>query len=170
MPLYDATVPQLRKMLGNLDGWLEKAAAHAEAKKADPDRWVHTRLAIDQFALAQQVQSACDTAKFAAARMTGKEAPSFPDDETTLRELRERIAKTREYLGTIEPSDFEGAEERVVALPFLPGKGALAGEYLNSFALPNCYFHLCMAYAILRSGGVELGKRDYIGSIDIRDL
>lgn len=170
MPLYDATVPQLTKMLGNLDGWLEKAAAHAEAKKADPDRWVHARLAIDQFSLAQQVQSACDTAKFAAARMTGKEAPSDADDESTLKELRARIAKTREYLGTFDASDFDGADERVVALPFLPGKGALAGEYLNSWALPNCYFHVCMAYAILRTNGVDLGKRDYIGGIDIQDL
>lgn len=170
MPLYDATVPQLDKMLGNLDAWLQKAAAHAETKKTDPERWVSMRLAVDQFALAQQVQSACDTAKFAAARMTGKESPAFPDDETTLGELRERIAKTREYLGTFEASDFDGAEERVVALPFLPGKGALAGEYLNSWALPNAYFHLCMAYAILRSGGVELGKRDYIGGIELRDL
>jgi hypothetical protein len=170
MPLYDATVPQLDKMLGNLAGWLEKAAAHAEAKGVDADRWVHARLTIDQFTLAQQVQSACDTAKFAAARMTGKDAPSFADDEKTLAELRERIAKTREYLGTLEASDFDGADERVVALPFLPGKGALAGEYLNSFALPNGYFHLCMAYAILRTNGVDLGKRDYIGSIDIQDL
>ena len=170
MPLYDATVPQLDKMLGNLDGWLEKAAAHAEAKGASADRWVHARLAIDQFSLAQQVQSACDTAKFAAARMTGKDAPSFTDDEQTLAELRERIAKTREYLGTFEAADFDGADDRVVALPFLPGKGALAGEYLNSWALPNCYFHVCMAYAILRTNGVDLGKRDYIGSIDIRDL
>ena len=170
MPLYDATVPQLKKMLGNLDGWLEKATAFAEAKKVDPDRWVHARLAIDQFSLAQQVQSACDTAKFAAARMTGKDAPSFPDDEKTLAELRERIAATRSYLDGFAASDFDGAEERVVALPFLEGKGALAAEYLNSFALPNCYFHLCMAYATLRSGGVDLGKRDYIGGMAIRDL
>ncbi|MBO6937293.1 MAG: DUF1993 domain-containing protein [Deltaproteobacteria bacterium] len=170
MPLYDATVPQLSKMLGNLDGWLEKAAAFADSRKADPERWVQARLAIDQYALAQQVQGACDTAKFAAARMTGKEAPKDADDEKTLAELHARIAKTREYLASFEPSDFDGAEERVVALPFLPGKGALAGEYLNSWALPNCYFHLCMAYAILRTNGVELGKRDYIGSIDIQDL
>lgn len=170
MPLYDATVPQLDKMLGNLDGWLAKAAAHAGAKGADPDHWVDARLAIDQFTLAQQVQSACDTAKFAAARMTGKEAPSFADDEATMDELRERIAKTREYLGTFEASDFDGADDRVVPLPFLKGKGALAGEYLNSWALPNCYFHLCMVYAILRSNGVNVGKRDYIGGIDIQDL
>ena len=170
MSLYEMTVPQLSKMLGNLDAWLAKAEALAEAKGVDPDRWVHARLAIDQFTLAQQVQAASDTAKLTVARVTGKEAPKHADDETTMAELRARIASVREYLATFAKEDFEGADDRVVGLPFLPGKGAIAPEYVNSWGLPNFYFHVSTAYAILRHYGVELGKRDYIGGIELRDL
>ncbi len=170
MPLYDATVPQMRKMLANLDGWLEKAEAFAKERGFEADRFVDFRLAPDQFALARQVQASCDTAKFTAARLTGKEAPKDADDETTVAALRARIQKTRAYLETITAKDFEGADTRVVKLPFLEGKGALGGEYLNAFALPNFLFHVTTSYAILRHNGVPLGKRDFIGGMEIMDL
>ena len=170
MSLYEMTVPQLSKMLGNLDRWLQKAEALAQAKQIDADRWVHARLAIDQFTLAQQVQAASDTAKLTVARITGREAPKHADDESTMAELRARIGSVREYLATFSAADFEGASDRLVGLPFLPGKGAVAPEYLSSWGLPNFYFHVTTAYAILRHYGVELGKRDYIGGIELRDL
>ncbi|MEM6959537.1 MAG: DUF1993 domain-containing protein [Myxococcota bacterium] len=170
MPLFDAVIPGTTKILTNMEGWLGKATAFAESRDFSPDRFLSFRLAPGMFAFDRNVQAACDTAKFAAARVTGKDAPSYPDEESTMVELVERIQKTRTYLEGFTPADFEGADSRVVPLPFAKGKGAVAGEYLNGFALPNFFFHATTVYAILRHGGVELGKRDYLGSLDMVDL
>ena len=169
MSLYAASVPQLSKMLQNLDAWLDKAAAHAKAKNFDPNVLTEARLAPDQYPLTRQVQGACDAAKFAAARLTGKDAPSHPDNEKTIEELKQRIRKVVDYLATYQEKDFDGAKERVVSLPFLEGKVVSTGDYLNEMALPNFYFHVTTAYAILRHNGVDLGKRDFIGSMNVRD-
>jgi hypothetical protein len=159
---------QMSKMLRNVDGWLTKAAAHAEAKKYDTAVLVQTRLAPDMFAFARQVQSACDTAKYAAARAAGKEAPSHPDTETTFAELSARIGKVVEYLGTFTAADFAGADSRTIALPRWEGKSMTAIDYLVEHAIPNFYFHVTTAYAILRQAGVDVGKRDYLGTLTMK--
>jgi hypothetical protein len=170
MSLYETSIPQFRKMLKNLDKWLEAAEAHAKAKSFDSSVLVNARLAPDQYPLVRQVQSACDAAKFTASRLAGKEAPKHPDTETTMEELRARIRASTEYLGTITEKDFVGAETRQVTLPFFPeGKFVTGAEYVTALATPNFYFHLTTAYSILRHNGVAVGKTDYIGSVDMRD-
>jgi hypothetical protein len=116
------------------------------------------------------VQTACDAAKFLAARLSGSEAPRHPDTETTFAELRARIASVREYLATFDDGSFAGAQARTIPLPFWPGKGMGARDYLTTMATPNFYFHYSMAYAILRHNGVDVGKQDYIGVLTTVDL
>jgi hypothetical protein len=164
------SITQFKKMLSNLDGWLRKAEAHAKAKSFDPNTLVVARLAPDQYPLVRQVQSACDTAKFAAARLSGKEAPKHPDTEQTLDELHARIAAVTSWLAGFGAGDLEGADGRTVKLSFMEGKGLAGKDYLVEMATPNFYFHLTHAYAILRHNGVDLGKMDYIGSLPLRDL
>lgn len=159
---------ELRKLLGCLDGCLQKGIEHAAAKKFDPNVLLQSRLAPDMFPLVRQVQSACDQAKFAAARTAGREPPAHADTEQTIDELRARIAAVAAYLGTFGPADFEGVEERAVALPRWEGKSMTAVDYLVQYSLPNFFFHLTTAYAILRHNGVDVGKRDYLGHIDLR--
>ena len=168
MNLYDLTVPQLIKMLKNVDHWLAAAIGHAEKKKFDVNNLMKARLAPDQFALDRQVQTACDNAKFIAGRLTGKEWPAHPDTETTFDQLRARTAAVIGYLETFKPEDFAGADERKITLPWMEGKWMTGDEYVAQFALPNFYFHAVTAYAILRHNGVELGKREYIGSVPMR--
>jgi hypothetical protein len=163
------SILQLKKMLTNLDGWIEKAVAHGKAKSFEPDVLVDARLAPDQYAFVRQVQSACDSAKFAAARLSGKEAPKHPDTERTIEELRKRIRACVSFLETFKPADFAGAEERPITLPFMPGKIMSGDDYLIEMVLPNFYFHVTTAYAILRHNGVDVGKMDYIGSLTLRD-
>ncbi|MFT5680559.1 MAG: hypothetical protein ACI8RZ_001465 [Myxococcota bacterium] len=172
MSLYKATVPQTTKMLENLGRWLDEAVALAEAKKFDPEVLLATRLAPDQYNLTQQIQAVCDAAKSMAARLAGKDVPSHPDTETTLPELRARIQMTLDFLGTLTEADFAGASDRMVPLPFLPipDRALSAGDYLNELSLPNFYFHLVTAYAILRHCGVGLGKRTFIGSMNLQEL
>jgi hypothetical protein len=160
-------IAEMKTMLSNLDRWLVTAAEYAKSKKAEPDAFVVARLALDQYPLVKQVQSACDSAKFTASRLSGKEAPKHADDEKTYDEVRARVGKVVAYLDTFTEKDFDGAETRKVALPFIPGgnKGALGLDYLVSFAQPNFYFHVAHAYAILRHNGVPLGKMDYIGAM-----
>ncbi|MEZ4318315.1 MAG: DUF1993 domain-containing protein [Myxococcota bacterium] len=163
-----ATVTQLIKMLANLDRWLEEAEATAKDRDFDVDRLLHARLSMDMFSFDRQVQSACDTAKFVGSRLTGGEAPSHPDTEKTLAELRERVRSTREYLQSLDEAAFEGAEDRKLFLPFLKG-GYVTGEaYVREFAIPNFYFHATTAYALLRHHGVKLGKMTFIGGMDVR--
>jgi hypothetical protein len=160
-------VAQMQAMLVNLDRWLGDAAEYATTKKFDPNVFVSARLAPDQYPLSRQVQSAADSAKFTAARLAGKTPPAHPDEEKTLEELRARVRTVTTYLDTFSEKDFEGAETRKVALPFIPGgtKGALGLDYLVKFAQPNFFFHVDHAYAILRHNGVPLGKMAYIGGM-----
>ncbi len=168
MSTYHATVTQAAKMLGNLDRWLEKGVAFAETKGFDPNQLLASRLAPDQFALVRQVQSACDGAKFLAARLAGKEAPKHPDTETTMAELRARVASVIAYLEGFGPDDFAGTHERAISLPAFQGASMSADDYALEFAMPNFLFHVAHAYAILRHDGVVLGKRDYLGRLSLR--
>ena len=168
MSLYSATVPQLQKMLENLDKWLQKAEAYAETKKFDANTLVAARLAPDQYPLVRQVQAACDQAKYAAAYLSGKQAPSHPDTEKTFDELRQRIHKCLSFLESVPAKDLAGAEERKVAPPWLGGRWLRGDDYLAHVAVPNFFFHATMAYALLRHNGVSLGKRDYLGQLTQR--
>ena len=163
------TLTQFAKMLQNADRWLEAAVAFAQKKGFEADVLVQQRLAPDQYALVQQVQSACDAAKYAAAYLSGGKAPSHPDTEKTIAELRARIATCVKYLESVKASDYAGAVERRVSPPWLQGRWFRGGDYLVQIAEPNFYFHVAMIYAILRHNGVELGKRDYIGAMPVNE-
>jgi hypothetical protein len=169
MNLYDATVPVFTKFLGNVERWLDKAVAHAEAKKFDPEVLVAARLAPDQWPLKRQIQGACDQVKYTGAKLTGKEPPSHPDTETNLAELRARIKTVLAYLETFTRDDFNGAEERVCSHTWMQGKAMRGGDYLDHFALPNFHFHLTTTYDILRHNGVALSKMDLIGSLPFKE-
>lgn len=161
---------QFSKMLMNLSQILEKSGKFAEQKNFDVANLLNARLAPDMFNLLRQVQIASDTAKFGAARLTGTEAPKFEDNETTLAELQARIQKTREYLSTLKPDQFKGWEARKTLNPRREGKYLPGSEFLLQHVIPNFYFHLTTAYVILRHNGVEIGKTDYLGTINYRDL
>jgi hypothetical protein len=164
LSMYQASIPVLVRMLGNLSTIVEKAAAHAETKKIDPAVLIKDRLAPDMLPFSFQVQTASDTAKGCAARLAGIEAPSFPDTEATFPELKERIAKTIAFLQTVKPAQIDGSEERAVTLKTRNGEIQFQGQsYLLTFALPNFFFHVTTAYAILRHNGVEIGKQDFLG-------
>ncbi len=162
------TITQFVKMLENLGRWIEKGEEYAKGKKFESDVLVQSRLAPDQFSLAGQVQSACDTAKFAGAYLAGVESPSNPDTEKTVAELKARIAGTLAFLRTVD-GKLGGAAEKRVAPKWLQGKWMRGDEYLTQFAIPNFYFHVTTAYALLRHNGVEVGKMDFLGSLPIRD-
>ena len=162
-------IAQFGKMLQNLDRWLEKAVAFAQTKKFEPDVLVQARLAPDQYELARQVQSACDAAKYAAAYVSGQQAPSHPDTEKTVAELRARIQTCVRWLESVKASQYAGADDRRVAPPWLQGKWFRGADYLAQLAVPNFYFHVTTAYAILRHNGVELGKMDFIGSMPVHE-
>lgn len=168
MNLYDATVPIFTKLLSNVDKWLDKAAALADAKKFEVDVLVTARLAPNQYNFVRQIQAACDQAKFTAAKLTGKEPPAHPDTEKTIAELRQRIRTVVDYLGTFQRDEFNGAEERACSHSWMGGKSLRGGDYLDHFALPNFHFHLTTAYDILRHNGVDLGKMDYIVDLPLR--
>ena len=168
MNLYDV-IPQYAKMLHNLEGWLDKAEAFAKTKKFDVDTLVQARLAPDMYALDRQIQSACDTAKFSAAYLTGKEPPAHPDTEKTIAELRARIRSCLGFLESVASADLSGAAERKVSPKFMQGKWVRGDQYLVQMSLPNFYFHVTVAYAILRHNGVDVGKMDFIGGIPMRD-
>jgi hypothetical protein len=168
MEIFDV-VPQYAKMLRNLDGWLDKAVAFAKTKSFDVDTLVHARLAPDQYALDRQIQSACDTAKFSACYLSGKEPPVHPDTEKTIAELRTRIRTCLSFLETVTEADTAGAEERKISPKFLQGKWVRGDQFLLQMSMPNFYFHVTTAYAILRHNGVDLGKIDFIGGIPTRD-
>jgi hypothetical protein len=162
-------ITQFGKMLKTLDTWIGKAEKHAESKKFDTAVLASARLYPDMFPLVKQVQSACDAAKFAAAYLSGKQAPSHPDTETTLAECHERIKKCASWLETLQEADFVGGDERKVAPPWLGGKWVRGDHYLMQAGMPNFYFHVVTAYDILRHNGVELGKQDFIGSLPVKD-
>jgi len=166
---HDDAIRLFAKALKNLEHWMEKAAAYAKAKSFEVDVLGQARLAPDQYGFVRQVQSACDQAKYAAAYLSGKPAPSHPDTEQTFAELRQRIQKCLAFLETVRAKDLAGAEERKVSPPWLGGRWLRGDDYLVHVALPNCFFHATMAYAILRHNGVDLGKMDYIGSLPTQE-
>ena len=168
MNLYDATVPVFTKLLRQVDRWLDKGVAFAEQRKFDPEVLVQSRLAPNQYTFLRQIQGACDQAKFAVAKLTGKDAPAHPDTEKTIPEIRARLATVIEYLATFKREDFNGAEERACSHTWMQGKVMRGGDYLDHMALPNLHFHLTTAYAILRHNGVDLGKGDYLGELPFR--
>ncbi len=163
--MHHETFRQMTKQLGQLDKWLEAAVAHAGAKKFDPNLYLGFRLAPDQFAFIKQVQAACDTAKLAASRLTGKEAPSHPDTEATIDELRARVRSVIAYLEGFTAADFAESATRSVTTPRWEGKTMTGANYFLEHGQPNFYFHLTHCYAILRHSGVGLGKRDYLGAL-----
>ena len=167
--LYDISVPQFTKVLTNLSAMLDKARSYAEEKKFEAEVLLNSRLAPDQFNFIRQVQIACDTAKLGVSRLTGKEAPSFADDEQTLPELKARIDKTLAYLATISAADFAGAAERRVTQPRWAGKYLTGQEFALEHMVPNFYFHVTTAYSILRHNGVDLGKKDYLGAMPFKE-
>ena len=162
------TFCQMKKHLGQVDKWLEAAEAFAKTKSFEPSLFLGFRLAPDQFAFARQVQIACDTAKVAAARLAGKEAPKHEDNEKTIDELRARVASVVAFLDGLSAKDFEGAATRVITTPRWEGKVMSGAAYFLEHAVPNFFFHLTTTYAILRHNGVSLGKRDYLGPLSLR--
>lgn len=162
---YQASVPAFVQILTSLSAILKKAEAHAEAKKIDPVVLVNARIAPDMLPFARQIQIATDHAKGAAARLAGVDVPSFADSETTFAELQQRVAKTIDFVKGLKPAQFEGGENRDVSLTIGGQKFSWKGSvYLLHFAFPNFYFHATTAYDILRHNGVEIGKRDFLGS------
>ena len=164
--LYDFSIPALTRGLSNMSAILDKAAAHATAKKIDAAVLAQTRLFPDMHPLSRQVQIACDTAKGAAGRLAGVEVPKHEDTETTLPELKARIAKTLEFLKTVTAAQFPSDESRAIEIKFPNGSWKFTAlGYVNDFVLPNFYFHASMVYALLRKSGVEIGKGDFLGAI-----
>lgn len=163
--IFKTTLTQFGKMLHNLSGMLSKAKAHAEVKKFEPSVLLHSRLAPDQFPLIMQLQIACDNVKLGAARLAGKEAPTHADDETTFEQIQARIGEVVAYLNTLSEADFVGAELREISQPRWKGKTLNGLQYLEEYVVPNVYFHITTAYAILRHNGVDIGKRDFLGEL-----
>jgi hypothetical protein len=159
------TILQMKKLLHQLDQWLDAATAYAQKKPFDANTLLSARLAPDQFPFVRQVQSACDTAKFAAARLSGKDAPKQEDNEQTIDALHARIRSTVEWLDGFTAKDFDGAETRTVHNPRWEGKVMRGADYFREHSIPNFYFHLVHAYAVLRHNGVDIGKRDYLGPL-----
>jgi len=162
--VYDM-LTQFGKTLGNLSAILDVANQYSEAKKLDPSVLLNSRLIADQFNLIRQVQIACDSAKLAAARLAGKEAPVHEDKEQTVAELKTRIESVQAYLKTFKADDFKGFEERKITQPRWEGKWLTGSDYLHQHAVPNVYFHVTTAYAILRANGVDIGKKNYLGEM-----
>ena len=162
--MYTEMFSQMKKQLGQLDKWLGSAAEYAKSKPFDPNVLVGSRLAPDQFPLARQVQICCDSAKLAASFLSGKPAESQPDTEQTLEELQGRVRSIITYLDGFSAADFDGAATRVVSQPRWKGEWMTGADYFVQHAVPNFFFHLTTAYAILRHNGVALGKRDFLGA------
>jgi hypothetical protein len=163
--MHSASVPMFVRMLGNLSKFIEKAEAHAQAKKFDPAVYLAARLAPDMLPFTRQVQIACDTAKFCVARLAGIESPKYEDNEASLGDLKARIAKTLTFIQSVPAEQIVGSEDRDIHVPRRDGVIVMKGEaYLKHFATPNFYFHVTTAYALLRHNGVELGKGDYLGA------
>jgi uncharacterized protein len=165
-----ASIPALEIGLNALSGVLDKAQAFATAKKVDPSVLLGTRLCPDMFALTRQVQIASDLAKNGMARLAGLEPPRYEDNETTIDQLKARLAKTVAFIKTLDTKKIDAATDREITFPLGPtNKGHMKGDdYLNHFVLPNVYFHLTAAYAILRHSGVEIGKQDFLGAIPMK--
>lgn len=166
--IYTITVQSFQKGLKNLLKILETAELHAETKKFPFENLLNARLFPDQFPLTKQIQIACDTAKLCVARISGKEAPKHDDTETNLAELQTRIGSVLQYLQTYTEEDFKSVFEIKVSQPRWEGQYLTGWEYLTQHAIPNFYFHITTAYAILRHNGVEIGKKDYLGEMPFK--
>ncbi|GAA5159459.1 DUF1993 domain-containing protein [Viridibacterium curvum] len=162
--MYQAFIPPAQRALRNLSAILDKIAAHAEARKIDPAVFLSARLFPDMLPLTRQIQIASDTVKGGAARLAGQEPPKWEDTETTFAELQQRVGKTLDYLASFTPEQIDGSEDRDITLQMRSGDLHFKGQgYLLGFVMPNLYFHITTAYAIARSNGVELGKKDFLG-------
>ena len=166
LTMYSASVPVFVRMLGNMLNWLDKAEAHAMARKFDSGNYLGLRLAPDMLPFNRQIQIASDGAKGCVARLAGVEVPKWDDSETSMAELRLRVLRTSDYVQTFSAEQIDGSEGREILLPTRQGDPLrYDGEtYLKHYVLPNFYFHATTAYALLRHAGVELGKRDYLGA------
>jgi len=166
LSMYEASAPRFVSMLKNLGAILDKAQAHAAAKKIDPGVLLAARLFPDMLPLARQVQIACDHAKGAAARLAGMDVPKYEDDEQSFEDLKARIAKTIAFVESVKAGQIDGSEEREITFKAGGGRDLTfkGMPYLLSYAYPNFYFHVVTAYSILRHNGLEIGKRDYIGN------
>jgi uncharacterized protein len=162
--MYIETFSQFKKHLGQLDKWLVTASEYAKSKNFDPNLFATLRLAPDQFALARQVQIACDTVKLGASYLTGKPAQPQEDTETTLEQLQARVRSIISLVDGLTAADFDGAAKRVVSQPRWKGEWMTGEDYFLQHVVPNFYFHLTTTYAILRHNGVSVGKRDYLGA------
>ena len=163
--MHAASVPVFQQMLGALDGILEKAEAHAVERKIDPNALLQSRLFPDMFTFTRQVQVACDFAKGVSARLADVDVPSHADNEQGFAELRARIASTLAFIGSLDASRFDGSDERsIVIRPGTPRERTFTGQaYLLTYGLPQFFFHVTTAYALLRHNGIAIGKPDYMG-------
>lgn len=163
--LFQATVPVFEQLLTSLSAIVDKAIAHAAARKIDPAVLVSARLYPDMLPFVRQTQIACDHAKHVAGRLSGGEAPRFEDNEASFEDIKARIAKTLDYIRTVSAAAIDAGADREITIPLggrtMKMKGA---DYVNHYALPNFYFHCTTAYDILRHNGLEIGKRDFIGA------
>jgi hypothetical protein len=168
--MSQACLPAIEIGFNALSAVLDKAGQFAAAKKIDPAVLLDSRLAPDMFSLTRQVQVASDLAKIGTARLAGVEPPRYEDKEATIDELKARLAKTVAFIKTLDTKSIDAAADREITFPLGPtNKGQMKGDdYLNHFILPNVYFHLTAAYAILRHCGVEIGKQDFLGAIPIK--
>jgi hypothetical protein len=164
LSMYTASIPVMAHVLGAMSNWLDKAEAHAQARKFDSVNYLGLRLAPDMLAFKNQIQIASDMAKGCAARLAGQEVPSWDDNEATLADLRARLRRTIDYVNGFSAAQIDGSDTREISLPTRTGEPRrFSGEnYLKQFVLPNLYFHASMTYALLRHAGVELGKKDYL--------
>ena len=166
LSMHQASVPLFQQGLSALAAILDKAEAQCAERKIDPAVLLADRLAPDMFTFTRQVQLACDFAKNCTARLAGREPPKFEDSETSVAQLKERIARTLDYVGSVPAAEIDGSETRTITLNIAGQSMSFTGQaYLLNFALPNFYFHLTTAYAILRHNGIQIGKRDFIGAI-----
>jgi hypothetical protein len=166
LSMYDACVPVIKQMLSSLSNVLTKAEAHARDRKIDPIALLQARLFPDMFPLTRQVQIACDFGKSIPSRLAGVEVPAYDDSEQSFAELQSRIARTLAFVDGLDRSGFDGSEERPIVLrPGTPKERSLGGEaYLLNYGLPQFFFHVTTAYALLRHNGVDIGKKDYMGA------
>ena len=166
LSMHSSSVPTFLRTLTAMSSWLDAAEAHASARSFEVDQFVGFQLTPDMKPLSFQVQSACDSAKLCVARLAGTEAPSWEDDESKIAELRGRVSKTIEYVNSISAAQVDGSEEQTIEMQAGPDRTfTFTGEdYLRGFAIPNFFFHATMAYALLRQGGVPIGKMDFLGA------
>ncbi len=164
LSMHSASVPVFTRMLGNALVWLDKAQAHAEARKFDPANYLGLRLAPDMLPFTRQIQIASDAVKGCVARLAGVEVPKWDDNEASLDDLRARIRRTLDFVQSFTPAQIDGSEAREIVMQMRAGELRFNGEdYLQHFVLPNLYFHLTTTYALLRHAGVALGKKDFLG-------